>query len=356
MDTRLPFSIDRPPASICILRLSALGDVTHILPIIHTLREYWPTTRITWVIGAFEYKLVGKLEDIKFVVFDKRGGWREFLTLRRALSARRFDLLLHMQVAFRANLASSLIKADVRIGYDSARSRDLHGLFVNRRIAARPRQHVIDGFFEFLVEAGLPKRTMRWTLPVDAADEQWADTIVDAERPVVIISPCSSHALRNWSASGYAAAASYAIEHYGAQVLLCGGPSALEADMADAIERRVVGECVNLVGKDTLGKLLSLLRLATVVISPDSGPAHLATCTDTPVLGLYAATNPRRSGPYKSIALCVDRFDVASRQFLRQPSDQLRWGTKIEKPGVMDLIDIDEVCVKLDEILSKKGR
>ncbi len=73
------------------------------------------------------------------------------------------------------------------------------------------------------------------------------------------------------------------------------------------------GSCINLVGKDTLEQSKALLERADLVISPDSGPAHIASALGTPVIGLYAATWSKRSGPYNSLYLCVDRFEAAAR-------------------------------------------
>ncbi|MGE5167555.1 MAG: glycosyltransferase family 9 protein, partial [Deltaproteobacteria bacterium] len=129
------FSAIHPPQSLCLLRTSALGDVTHVVPLVRTLQGTWPQTRLTWIVGKLEHKLVGDIPGVEFIVFDKAAGWRGFAALRRQLTGRRFDVLLHLQVALRANLVSALVRADLRVGYDRARSRDLHGLFVNRRIA-----------------------------------------------------------------------------------------------------------------------------------------------------------------------------------------------------------------------------
>src|SRR5690348_14174317 len=123
-----------PPQSLCLLRTSALGDVTHVVPLVRTLQTAWPQTRLTWLIGKLEHRLVGDIEGVEFIVFDKAAGVRGYLDARRALAQRRFDALLHMQVALRANLLSLCVHADRRIGYDGARAKDLHGLFVNERI------------------------------------------------------------------------------------------------------------------------------------------------------------------------------------------------------------------------------
>ena len=123
-----------PPSSLCILRTSAIGDVTHVVPIVNTLREHWPETSISWLIGKLEHRLVGDLPGVEFIVFDKAAGRDGFRAVREQIAGRRFPVLLHMQIALRANLLSLLVKSPLRIGYDRARSKDLHGLFVNCRI------------------------------------------------------------------------------------------------------------------------------------------------------------------------------------------------------------------------------
>jgi heptosyltransferase I len=89
------------------------------------------------------------------------------------------------------------------------------------------------------------------------------------------------------------------------------------------------------------------------LVSPDSGPAHMATLVDTPVIGLYAASNPERSGPYRSRQWCVNRYDAAARRYCRRPAGELQWTRKIEVPGVMDLVTVDDVMEKLSELGSK---
>jgi heptosyltransferase I len=137
--------------------------------------------------------------------------------------------------------------------------------------------------------------------------------------------------------------ADFAVTRFGAQIILSGGPGGAERRMAVAIENSMQHGCLNLVGQDTLEQLKALLSRAELVISPDAGPAHIASALGTPVLGLYAATWSKRSGPYRSLDLCVDRFSQAARKFRGKEPEELRWGTRIEVPGVMDLIQPDDV-------------
>ena len=180
----------------------------------------------------------------------------------------------------------------------------------------------------------------------------YAELLVPDSQPTLLISACSSHPLRNWAPERYAALADYAHTRHGMRVILCGGPSAIEREMGAAIEKLARVPLQNQVAKDTLPQLLALLARATVLVTPDSGPAHMATMVDTPVIGLYAATNPERSGPYLSRRWCVNAYDAAARQFLGKPASELPWTTKIERPGVMDLIEVPAVTAKLDELLA----
>jgi heptosyltransferase I len=341
-----------PPASICVLRLSALGDATHALALVRALQAAWPTTRITWVVGKLEARLVGDVASVEFIVVDKKRGWRALGDVRAALRGRRFDVLLQCQVALRANLLSSQIRAARRIGYDRARSKDLHGWFINERIAARSGMHVLDTLLSFLGPLGLTPAAPRWGLPIAEQDHAFAAQHLPGEQPTLIISPCSSHALRNWHAQGYAALAEHAVRRHNLRVALCGGPSAIEREMGDAIRRAANVELVDLIGKDTLKQFLALAQRARVVVSPDSGPMHMANAVGTPVLGLHAASNPQRSGPYHWRDYCVDRYDAAARRYKGRPAAELPWGTKIEYPGVMDLIEADAVCAALDRLLA----
>src|SRR5262245_48885699 len=126
--------------------------------------------------------------------------------------------------------------------------------------------------------------------------------------------------------------------------------------MGANIERACQVPLTNQIGKDTLPELLGLLARATVLLTPDSGPAHMATAVGTPVVGLYAATNPARSGPYLSRQWCVDKYDAAAQRLLGKPATALPWTTKIERPGVMDLITPDEVKKKLQSVLVSLAR
>lgn len=353
-------NLPQSPRSICLLRLSALGDVTHVLPLIHTLRTAWPGVSLTWVIGKGEQHLLEGLEGVELVVYDKKSGLAGMRALRAGLKQRlagsRFDVLLQMQVAARANLLSGFIPARRRVGYDRARSKDLHGLFINERIPDRPGIHVLDAIGSFCEPLGLSQREVVWTMPVPEDAHAWARAQWPEDgQPTLVISPCSSHARRNWYPERYAAVADHAARR-GWRIVLCGGRSPLERDTSDAILAAMQAPALDLVGKDTLKQLPALLARADLVMTPDSGPMHIANAMGTKVLGLHAASNPARSGPYSDLRYCVDRYDDAARKFRKVPATALKWGTKLEFDDVMALVTVDDAIAAFERYVADTGR
>jgi heptosyltransferase I len=346
-------SFKPPLQNVCLLRLSAIGDTCHALAALRAFQAAWPETRFTWVIGKLEAKLMTAiLPEIEFITFDKSATPRELWRLRAALRGRRFDLLLDMQLSFRASLLSRLLHSPIRLGFDRPRARELQWWFTNARIAPAANEHVLDSFMGFARACGIEPGPARWNVALPQSALEYARSVITDRQPTLLISPCSSHAARNWSAQRYAAVADHAAATHGMRVVLVGGRSALETQMGAAIAQACRAGLINQIGKDTLPELLGLLAVSTVLLSPDSGPAHMASMVGLPVIGLYAATNPERAGPYYSRQWCVDKYDAAARQYLGKPAAQIAWTTKIEKPGVMDLISIGEVTAKLDALMN----
>ncbi len=346
------------PARLCIFRLSAIGDATHVLPVVRTIQRYWPETTITWVLGRTEAGLVGDLAGVTYRVMDKGRGiphcWRR---LHEAERGRSHDVILQLQSSLRASLIATALRGRRRIGFDRDRAINGQGLFVNERIAASPRQHVLDGFFGFLDKAGLPFRELTWDIPLPSAALAFAQKTISTNKPVLAISPCSSQRFRNfrdWPVSRFIAVANHASE-CGFQVLLTGGASARERDYADAIRGGVRAPVVDLVGATSLKELAAVLAHCKGLISPDSGPAHIASALDTPVIGLYATSNPARTGPYRHREFVIDRYPDALRRYRGCAVDAVPWGTRVRHPDAMELISVDDVYKKIDLLASRSA-
>jgi heptosyltransferase I len=346
------------PDKVCLLRLSAIGDTCHVVPLLRRLQAAWPKTRFTWVIGKLEAKLMSLIPDVELITVDKGAGLSAYARLREEMQRRgAFDLLLHLQLSLRASAAAALIPATSKLGFDKPRARELQWLFTNRRVAERSREHVLDSFQGFADALDVPPMPLSWDIPVPPPTVMsYAEQVIPDAQPTMLISACSSHSLRNWLPGRYAAVAEHAVNQHGMRVVLCGGPSGTEREMAQQIVERCAVPLVNQVGTDTLPQLLALMSRATVLLSPDSGPAHMATMVNLPVIGLYAATNPERSGPYLSRHWCVNAYDEAARTFLNKSAADLPWTKKIELPGVMELISVPAVTAKLDELMAAQPK
>ena len=348
MPVAVPFL--SPPERVCILRLSAIGDTCHVVPLLHRLQQAWPHTRFTWVIGKFEARLMSLLPGVEFITVDKRADRPARAELRRRLRTDRYDLLLHLQVALRASLLARQIPARVKLGFDRARARELQWLFTTRRIAARSREHVLESFQGFADALGVPREPLHFALPLPPEAQDYARALSPDGQATLVVSPCSSHPLRNWRPERYAAVIDHAQATHGLKAILCGGPSPFERAMGAAIQSAAKTSIVNQIGRDSLPQMQALLGRACALLTPDSGPAHMGTLADVPVIGLYAGTNPARSGPYRSLRWCVDRYEEAALKYCGKPAAQLPWTRKIEVPGVMDLVSVADVLQRLEQL------
>ena len=346
----------RQPDALCIIRLSAIGDCCHALTVVRRIQDAWPATKISWVIGRTEHELLGDVEGVEFITFDKSGGASEIVRLAQKLRQRRFPILLNMHASMRANLVSLLTPADLRLGFDRDRARDFQWMFTNSRITSAERQHVLDGMQSFATAIGVPPRPLRWDLPIPAVARAFAREICRPGDRICLISPCSSDRFRNyrnWSVGNYAALIDYVSKMHACRVVLTGGSSATEREYGARIEAEAGGSVTNLIGRTTLKQLAALLERADVVVCPDSGPAHIATAVGTTVVGLYATSNRCRTGPYLHRELVADRYPDAIRAEFGKPVDEVRWGQRVRNPQAMDLITLDDVTAKLDRALDR---
>ena len=356
------FSRAEPPETLCLLRLSALGDITHVLPTLRTLQKHWPETKITWIIGRSEYQLVKAIDNINFIVFDKAAGISAYLQLNKQikqhLKGNAFDVLLHMQLSIRASVASLFIPAGIKLGFDKARAKDMQSLFCNQQISPEStRQHVLDSFLEFPRHFDL-QPVLNWQLPVIPSASDAMSRRVKTDKKLFIINPCAvakSKNWRNWTVDGYAAVADYVTSQYDMQVVLTGGNSALERDTAeDILSLCKTSEPLNMVASTSIDELVAILQLADIVLAPDTGPVHIASALGTDTIGLYASTNPERAGPYNHKQFVVNKYPQALLKYNGKSVEQAAWGERIKTADCMALITASDVTEQIDNIIEKR--
>jgi heptosyltransferase I len=336
-----------------------VGDICHTLPVVRTIQDHWPNTKITWVIGKLESTLVDDVPGVEFVVLDKSRGLRAYRDLSTEMRGRFFDALLHMQVSLRSSVASRLIPAPIRLGFDRDRAKDFQWLFTTHRIEPKRHQHVMEGLFGFAHTLGIQESTLCWDIPISDRAREFAARHVGTDRRTLVISPCSTSRYRNWrnwSTEGYAAVADYAVEKHHMSVILTGGSTDMEKRYGDEICRLARHPPTHLIGQTDLKELLAILDKAHVLIAPDSGPVHMATTVGTPVIGLYVTSNPMRTGPYLSQPWVVNKYPEALEAELGKTVDEVPWGRRIRNPDAIDRVRVGDVTQKLDELIASLAK
>ena len=297
------------PDRVAIVMLSAVGDVVHTMPVIHSLRAANPRVRITWVIQPGPAGLVKDNPAIdEFIVFDRKKGWRAFRDLRRAMRGRRFDLVLALQDYLKSGLIAAILPADRKLGIDRGRARDLNWLFTTERIPARDAGHLQDQYLEYVEHLGVPT-LLEWGLDPTPGEQAIYQPLLPAlTEPLLALVVGTSKAEKEWPAERYAALIDRVHRETGARVMIVGGLSSRENEAAEEIGRLAKHPPLDLRAWD-LRRVAYLLRRADVLVSPDTGPLHLAVALGTPSVALMGYTNPKRYGPYRRFSeLTIDAF------------------------------------------------
>jgi heptosyltransferase I len=302
-----------PPSRILIVMMSAIGDAVHVLPVLAALKRTWPESNITWLIQSIPYRLVQGVPAVdEFLVFQRRRGisaWESFHELALGYPSTPFDLLLALQVYLKAGLLTALAPAKHKLGFDPMRARDLNWLFTNERIDARGQRHVQDQYFEFLEHLGIDPHPAVWDFALTdqerAAQSRFFQTL---DRPACAVVVGTSKPRKNWHVEGYLRVLEELEQRWHLQPLLVGGPSPVERRVADEIMARSRTRVIDCLGDD-VRRLVWMLDGCALTISPDTGPLHISRALETPVVGLYGSTNPKRTGPYRMYQdLVVDGY------------------------------------------------
>jgi len=341
-----------PPREICIVMLSALGDAVHVLPVANALKRAWPECRITWIVQPGAFTLAAGHQAIdEFVVYHRRrgpGAWRGVWDVSRELRGRRFDLLLGLQVYFKAGLITALTDARVKLGFDRRRARDAQWLFTNARIPPHAPQHVQDQYFEFLEYLGIDPEPVTWGLAItDAERDAQGAYFAELGGPACAIVVGTSRREKNWEPERWARVLDVIESKHGLRPILVGGATGEERRIADAILGATRARAVDALADD-LRRLMWLLDGSALVVTPDTGPLHIARALGKPVVSLFGHTNPKRSGPYRAFAdLVVDGYaDYEGEDY--PAGGALRDG--------MRRVAVEAVLAKVDLALSKYVR
>jgi heptosyltransferase I len=330
--------IDTPLRRICIVMMSAVGDAVHVLPVLNALRRHSPGAHITWVLQPGPATLVrGHPAVDEIILFDRSRGLRAFSDIRQALASRRFDVVLGLQVYFKAGIVTAFTRADVKLGFDRARARDANWLFTTHRVPARPVQHVQDQYFEFLTALGIDAEPVSWNLGPWPDEQEWQrQFLAPLDRPAAAIVVGTSKPQKDWLPERWAEVVDALYHDFGLQPVLVGGRSERELASERIILERASHTPVSALGSG-LRRLVGILDGSALVLSPDTGPLHMSVALDRPVISLMGYTNPRRTGPWRRFHdLIVDAYGEPGEAY---PISMENRRDRMPRISVRDVLD-----------------
>lgn len=335
---------------VLLVRLSAIGDVLHGLPVLNALRAAWPQAFIAWVVEARAAALLAGHPALDTVVEIPRGWLKQpgsVLAVRRRLSALRCNLAIDLQGLSKSALAARLSGARTRIGFAGHDGRELSRWLNNVRIQPTAA-HVIDRNLELLRPlgiGGLPAGAADcFRLPERAQDASTALDILYAGQLLprfVLINPGAGWPSKLWPPGCFAAVARHLGRRGLPSLVVWGG--AKEHDLAAEVVRAAEGSA-HLAPETSLCELAALARRAAIFVSADTGPLHVAAAVGTPCVGLFGPMPAQRNGPYGPQHISVQKACLSDNSRSRRTADN----------ASMLAISVDDVTAACDTLLNRQ--
>ncbi|MPL68905.1 Lipopolysaccharide core heptosyltransferase RfaQ [bioreactor metagenome] len=293
--------------NILIIKLSAIGDVIHALPIASALKKDNPDVKITWIVEKPAYDLLTNNPYIdEIIVFDKKkyksitGLLKYGTKLARELHSHNFDLAIDLQGLFKSAAIALLSGAKKRLVYCNAR--ELSHL-VSRRVDGKYSEgHVVDRYLDAVRHLGIVIDKPHFEVTVTDKEAARTKAItnkagLDITKPYVVLAPGTNWPNKCWPTSQFSALADKLFDR-GIIPVVIGGPK--DDRLYDDIAANTNIPPVDLIGKTNLKELAYIIKHARVFVGGDTGPMHLAAAVHTPVVALFGPTDPNRNGPYGS--------------------------------------------------------
>jgi lipopolysaccharide heptosyltransferase II len=344
--TRARLAIE--PKKILILLHGSIGDVARALPLAGLLRRRFADAELVWSVEPPSLPLVELCRAVdEIIVFDRPQGAKAFFRFLRAIRVRCFDLVLDLQRHFKSGLISRWSGAPNRLGFHPSDTKELNWLFNNRYIEATgdalPK---ITHYMKFADYLGIDPRPIEWNLQVAAADYARADKLLGgAQGDCAVLFVGSRWESKQWFAAQIAASAVEIRRRYGLDVVFLG--TSADQALGDEAERIAQVEVVNLVGRTSLRDAVAIIARARFCVGPDTGLMHIAAAMGTPVVSLWGATDPLRTGPYSFGDLVIQGTADCSPCYRRSCS--------IGR-ACMRSIDIKAIVAMIDKALARREK
>ncbi len=289
-----------PVRRILLIKPSSLGDIVHAMPTLAALRERFPHAEVTWLVKRQWAPLVEVIAGVDRVCAVDRGlsGWLGRVPELRAAG---FDLVVDLQGLFRSGAMAGLTGCVRRVGFANAREGSPF-FYTQRVVAPATSMHAVDRYLLVAEALGATRPAMpRFEFMDRPEDRQAIDRVlagagIDGASPWVAMNVSARWETKRWPPQHFAETADRLAERYGLRVVLMGGPA--ERPESLAVAGRMRTKAVDLTGQTPVGLLPGLLRRASLLLTNDSGPMHIAAAVKTPVVALFGPTDPVKTGPY----------------------------------------------------------
>jgi heptosyltransferase I len=332
--------------------LSGIGDVVHGLPVAVALKRDRPSRKIVWVAQSVPAQVLEHHPAVDDVIVYRperglRGVYDLWKTFRGGPS---FDLTLNMQRYAKSILPVYLSRAPVRVGLAPSKTRDGVRFVNTEHTPEGDWRHTQDMFLEFLDAVGVERpEPLEWRITLSDEEEEAAETFFSASERATVVGLVlgTANPAKDWPMERYVSLAHTLEAELGFEVLLLGGPGEAEQATAQALldDRRINARSAL---SSSVRQLIWSVRGCDLVISPDTGPLHIAHAMGIPVIGLFGHTNPWRVGPYaKFHDLVVDRYTDAD-----EAPDPAHYGPR---PGRMPMVTVADVLERVDCALERYG-
>lgn len=326
---------------IGLVLLSAVGDIVHALPLVNAIKRHRPRAHLTWLLQDAGAALIqGHPAVDEILLFQRRAGLAGFVKMALNLADRPFDLVLDLQCYCKATLLTALCRAPIKIGLDPSRAREFNWLVNNHHLPKKPLGHVQEHFLEFLDYLEIPREPMAWNLGPWPSEREWQKHFFrHLPTPRVALVAGTSNPKKDWLPDSWVRLTDALTAQFAFHPILVGAATPRET----ALGKKMLAECRHppqLALGCGLRRLVAILDGCDLVISPDTGPLHLARALGKPVIGLYGYNSPARVGPWgQDPRLLVDAF--------HHPNEKPQI-TFQHRPGRMGRITVEDVLAKVE--------
>ncbi|MGN0893821.1 MAG: glycosyltransferase family 9 protein [Succinivibrio sp.] len=344
--------------SICVLRLSALGDCINAFGLTNAITKKFKDIDVLYVLDKrFSSLFINdkgeQLVPMVTVDIKNDGLFRSGVNIYKELKSKKFDCLFNLQTSIKASFLSMFIRAKYKFGYDSVRRREGQRLFINKQVKSPDNPHVLAGFMAFANEVFKEEIEPCWDFKLTDTEIEQAKKQINRDYPeqkVIVISPASAKKEKNWTIKGYSDFAVYALEK-GFKVVLVGAKSNDDFVYTNNIMIQTDLKPTNLCSETNLRELAAVISQADLVLSPDSAAMHLASALNVPVIGLFAIHNPNRVGAWNFRDLEVSVYEEQAQKELngRKPG----WRYRVRNPEAMENISLQRVIDAFEKACKK---